>query len=315
MHGFSCWTPWGVVLDDTMKLRGVTPGSLADQSNEAHACLGMALAAVDGTEVRTLDAAKDAVANPDAGVRLHFQKLDAFESRTAGPTLPDPDDQLDEQRQAAPRQQTHCHANANTSLDASLAARLASIATPLDELSEAQKRSLAILEQGRMRRMASRDRKSALDEHRSIPQVPEGCVRIVTLTRSSFMSWMPWGLEVDGTTMQLTGLAKGSLALQNTQLRGCVGWTLKRVDGCLVASIDDMDALIRERTQIRLHLSPAQAHPDHVTPESEAAPLDARSEAPRRGLDVCAQLPRYKHRIVVTLTRVYGSTQQRLHPT
>eukprot|EP00665_Eupelagonemidae_sp_cell47_P017967 gene17967-biopygen10716 len=38
--------------------------------------LGMALAAVDGTEVHTLDAAKDAVADPAAGVRLHFQHAD-----------------------------------------------------------------------------------------------------------------------------------------------------------------------------------------------------------------------------------------------
>eukprot|EP00665_Eupelagonemidae_sp_cell47_P018006 gene18006-biopygen13284 len=108
------WTPWGVVLDDTMKLRGITPSSLADQSNEAHACLGMVLAAVDGTEVRTLDAAKDAVAmlserhggferaggvvliplrisfghcavaSPDAGVRLHFQYAEARRGGAVG---------------------------------------------------------------------------------------------------------------------------------------------------------------------------------------------------------------------------------------
>eukprot|EP00665_Eupelagonemidae_sp_cell47_P013272 gene13272-biopygen5700 len=44
----------------------------------------MALAAVDGTAVNTLDAAKDAVADPDAGVRFHFQHAAA----AGGPGTP-----------------------------------------------------------------------------------------------------------------------------------------------------------------------------------------------------------------------------------
>eukprot|EP00665_Eupelagonemidae_sp_cell47_P017398 gene17398-biopygen13670 len=97
--------------------------------------------------------------------------------------------------------------------------------------------------------------KNELDETPRIPQDPSDCEEIVTLTRMSFEAWMPWGLQVDNTTMQIIGLAKGSLALQNAQLHGYIGWTLKRVDGVSVASIDGIGALIGERTQITLHLS------------------------------------------------------------
>eukprot|EP00665_Eupelagonemidae_sp_cell47_P014450 gene14450-biopygen169 len=106
------------------------------------------------------------------------------------------------------------------------------IAAPTEEFSDAQKDSLAILEQAAMRRA-------------SLPSVEQQGVGesedvVVTLTRKTFEQWLPWGFVLDDDTMVLLSPATGSIAAASSELRACVGMVLVEVDSIIVHSRQDV---------------------------------------------------------------------------
>ena len=81
--------------------------------------------------------------------------------------------------------------------------------------------------------------------------LPHG--RDVMLSRHTYEMCIPWGFELDPTTLELSGCAKGSVAAASELLRGCVGLFLTAVNNMQVANMHDVATTVNESKRIYMH--------------------------------------------------------------
>eukprot|EP00665_Eupelagonemidae_sp_cell47_P017056 gene17056-biopygen13641 len=108
----------------------------------------------------------------------------------------------------------------------------------------------------------------------------------VTLTRSSSETWLPWGINVDESTMRLNRCREGSVAAYSSQARACVGMVLAKMNSTAVFSREEAAAIIKDSppTSLLLHFQRSSEDRRNDDAGADATQPTAGAVSPR-GVD------------------------------
>lgn len=76
------------------------------------------------------------------------------------------------------------------------------------------------------------------------------------LSRKSFELWLPWGLFLDGDTLELLHTVNGSVAASRQEIRDCIGMILVSVNEFDVRSLEEVRVATADCADIKLRFRP-----------------------------------------------------------